>query len=320
MRTNKPSTDGLTGLEHVGCPICGRTDGIPVGVGEDFEYRTAPDTFLAMQCPECTVVYLDPRPAPSEMGRIYPDEYHAFDFSEADFGIIHKVRSRLEARRLVKMVGAVPSDARIIDVGCGDGFHLDLLREHGRSTWSVEGVDLDPRAVAAARARGLTVHEGTVQDLDLTASAYDVAIMIQTVEHVGDPAAVLTAVARLLKPGGRLVIVTDNTGSPDFRVFRRRHWGGYHFPRHFSLFNDRSVRRLAARTGFDVVGVETIVSPVNWVYSIRNLLDDYGAPEWLVAQFTLSSPASLGVFTVVDAAFTLAGRGALIRAELRRPA
>lgn len=307
-------------LEHVGCPICGRTDGEPIGVGEDFEYRTAPDTFLAMQCPDCTVVYLDPRPAPTEMGRIYPDEYHAFDFTEADFGIIHKVRSRLEARRLIRSIGDVQPDARVIDIGCGDGFHLDLLRCHGRKSWTLEGVDLDPRAAAAARERGLTVHEGTVEALDLPEASYDVAFMIQTIEHVGDPAAVLRAVARLLKPGGRLIIVTDNTGSPDFRVFRRRHWGGYHFPRHFSLFNDRSIRKLAGRTGLEVVGVETIVSPVNWVYSIRNLLDDYGAPERLVAQFTLSSPASLGVFTVFDTAFTMAGKGALIRAELRRPA
>ncbi|MCU1457064.1 MAG: methyltransferase [Actinomycetia bacterium] len=306
-------------LEHVGCPICGRTDGVPTGVGEDFEYRTAPDTFLALRCRDCAVVYLDPRPAPAAMGRIYPDDYHAFDFSEADFGIVHKVRSRLEAHRLIKSIGDVAADARVLDVGCGDGFHLDLLRQHGRSSWTLEGVDLDPRAVEAARRRGLTVHEGSVETLDLPASSYDVAFMIQTVEHVGDPAAVLRTVTRLLKPGGRLIIVTDNTGSPDFRVFGRRHWGGYHFPRHFSLFNDRSMRKLAGRVGLEVVGIETIVSPVNWVYSIRNLLDDYGAPESVVSRFTLSSPVSLGVFTLFDAAFTMAGKGALIRAELRRP-
>jgi SAM-dependent methyltransferase len=311
--------EGLTDLEHVGCPICGRTDGDPVGVGEDFEYRTVPDTFLALQCKACTVVYLDPRPAAGEMRRIYPDAYHAFDFSEADFGIIHKVRSRLEARRLTRSIGDVSERARIVDVGCGDGFHLDLLRRHGRKSWTLEGVDLDPRAAAAARARGLTVHEGTVQELNLPQSNYDVALMIQTIEHVADPASVLGAVVKLLKPGGRLIIVTDNTGSLDFRLFRRRHWGGYHFPRHFSLFNDRSIRMIAARSGFEVVGVQTIVSPVNWVYSIRNLLDDYGAPKGLISQFSLSSPASLGVFTVFDSALQMAGKGALIRAELRRP-
>ena len=89
-----------------------RVDGL-VAKERGLRGKPAPDTFLAMQCRDCTVVYLDPRPAPGAMGRIYPDDYHAFDFTEADFGIIHKVRSKLEARRLVRMIGDVPSDAKI---------------------------------------------------------------------------------------------------------------------------------------------------------------------------------------------------------------
>lgn len=306
-------------LEHVGCCICGRTDGEPIGVGEDFEYRTSPDTFLAVQCPDCGLVYIDPRPKVSDFGRIYPDNYHAFDFSPREFGVVHRVRSRIEARRLIRYVGTVPSDAKLIDVGCGDGFHMSLLAEFGARTWVVEGVDLDERAVNAARRRGLTVHHGDVEDLELRAETYDVAFMIQTVEHVADPSTVVAAIRRILKPGGRLVIVTDNTGSLDFRLFRHRHWGGYHFPRHLNLFNKKSIKLLTERSGMEAVKIETIVSPVNWVYSVRNLLDDYGAPRWLVDRFSLSSVGSLGVFTIFDWFHQRFGRGALLCATVMRP-
>ena len=120
-------------IESAACCICGGTDGEPIGVGEDFEYRSSNDSFLAVRCPQCTLVYLDPRPAPAELSRIYPDDYHAFEFSAEQFGLVHAVRSRLEARRILKVLGRLPDGARILDVGCGDGFHLDLLRTHGPS-------------------------------------------------------------------------------------------------------------------------------------------------------------------------------------------
>lgn len=166
--------------------------------------------------------------------------------------------------------------------------------------------------------RGLTVHVGTVQDLPLERSAYDFALMIQTIEHVASPPEVLSAVHTLLKPGGRLLIVTDNTDSLDFALFKSRHWGGYHFPRHFNLFNRQSLSRLAAQCGYTIDTLRTIVSPVNWTYSLRNSLDDYGAPRWLVEQFSLKTPITLGVFTIFDTLNQIFGRGALIQAVIRR--
>jgi hypothetical protein len=59
---------------------------------------------------------------------------------------------------------------------------------------------------------------------------------------------------------------------------------------------------------------------VNWVYSIRNALVDWHAPQWLVNRFSLRSVVSLSVFTVVDRLFQLCGHGALIKATLQRPA
>ena len=139
-------------------------------------------------------------------------------------------------------------------------------------------------------------------------------------EPVAAPAEVLESVRRLVTPGGRLLIITDNTGSPDFRLFKRRHWGGYHFPRHLNLFDQSSLRRLAGRTGWEVAELTTMTSPVNWVYSIRNTLDDWGAPKGVVEQFSLEAAPSLSVFTAFDAALNAVGRGALLRAVLQRPA
>ncbi len=307
-------------LTHVACCVCGAEDCVPAGIGEDFEYRTSPDTFIAMRCRECGLVYLDPRPTATELPRIYPPNYHAFDFSPERFGFVYRVRRSLEARRALQWCRGLGESARILDVGCGDGFHLRLLRDFGRPGWKLEGVDASERAVEAARHAGLIVHHGTIERLDLPAATYDLVLLIATIEHVDDPAGVLRAVRRLLKPGGRVVVVTDNTATTDFAVFGARHWGGYHFPRHFNLFNRSTLERLAAITELDVDSIETVMSPVNWVYSIRNTLVDWGAPSWLVERFSLRSPVALAFFTLVDSAHQVAGSGALLRAVLRRPA
>jgi hypothetical protein len=144
--------------------------------------------------------------------------------------------------------------------------------------------------------------------------------MIATIEHVDHPPEVLAAVRRLLKPGGRVVVVTDNAASPDARLFQGRHWGGYHFPRHWNLFTASTLRGLAQKAGLEVDTLDGITSPVNWVYSIRNRLVDSEAPAWLIRRFSLSTPISLGVFTILDSALRLIGKSGLLRAILKKPA
>jgi hypothetical protein len=78
------------------------------------------------------------------------------------------------------------------------------------------------------------------------------------------------------------------------------------------------MRELARSADLEVETLETMMSPVNWTYSVRNAIDDWGAPRWLVDQFNLSTPLSLTSFTMLDTVLTAAGQGALLRVTLRR--
>ena len=306
-------------LTPVNCCVCESSDATLVGKGEDFEYHTSPNIFLVRQCNSCGLVYLNPRPAISELEKIYPSSYHAYNFSEKEFGFVYKMRSRLEALRLLSHCHNLPADARILDIGCGDGFHLNLLRKFGKETWSLEGIDINKQAVEAATRSGLKVHLGVVEEIDLPNENFDLVFMIMTIEHVENPDAVLRATYKLLKKGGRLVIVTDNTNSIDFKLFKSGHWGGYHFPRHWNLFNHRALSKLAEKTGFEIERLTTITSPVNWVYSIHNTLVDWKKSKWLIKRFTLKSIVSLSVFTVLDFVLQKFGKGSLLQATLWKP-
>lgn len=300
------------------CCVCDHENAKIIGAGSDFEYRTSDDSFDAVQCDSCGLIYLNPRPDVSEFQTIYPSNYHAFDFSEENFGIVHKIRSRLEANRVLSWCKGLPDDAEILDVGCGDGFHLELLKKYGSENWRLEGIDLDARAVEMAKNRGLNVRLGTVQDIKET-DLYDFAFTVQTIEHVEQPDDFLRSIKRVLKPGGKLVIVTDNTDSYDFRLFKKSHWGGYHFPRHWNLFNRKNLAKLGENVGFKTEKITTQVSPVNWVYSFHNRFVDEGKPIWLINQFTLKSTVSLSAFTALDIVLQKLGNGGLLNATFIKP-
>ena len=306
-------------LESVECDLCGLTVVEPVGVGEDFEYWTSPDSFLGVRCTQCGLVFLDPRPASDELGRIYPPDYHAYDFTEERFGLVHTVRERLESRRILRWADDMPTDATVVDIGCGDGFHLDLLNRYGPAGWTVLGVEPDVDAAERARQKGLTVHATTLADAPIEKGSVDLVILIQTIEHVPNPVELLGQIAEILAPGGRLVVVTDNVDSPDFRLFRSRHWGGWHWPRHWHLYSKETLGRTAEAAGLEIEEITTIVSPVNWVYSVRNLLVDLEAPEWATRPLSLEGTIALGVGTLWDMPFNLAGKGALLRGSFVRP-
>jgi ubiquinone/menaquinone biosynthesis C-methylase UbiE len=320
MKNNMETpADKLSNLVHVQCCICESTDAKVVGEGKDYEYNTSSDVFSAVKCNSCGLVYLNPRPGVSEFERIYPANYHAFDFSAEDFGLVYKIRSKLEAKRLLSCCKGLPDDAKILDVGCGDGFHLNLLRQYGKKSWTLEGIDLDKRAIEMASKSGLKVHQGSVESIDLPHNTYDLAFMIMTIEHVEKPGEVLKGVLRLLKPGGKILIITDSTDALDFKLFKKKYWGGYHFPRHWNLFNKNSITKLAQKNGFEVEVCGTQVSPVNWVYTIHNWLVAKKAPKWMINRFTLKSTVSLSAFTMLDIILQKIYRAALLRVILKKP-
>jgi 2-polyprenyl-3-methyl-5-hydroxy-6-metoxy-1,4-benzoquinol methylase len=73
--------------------------------------------------------------------------------------------------------------------------------------------------------------------------------MNHVIEHVHDPVALMAECARILKPGGSLVIVTPNIESYGHRVFGA-FWRGLEPPRHLHIFSLSALTRCAERAGF----------------------------------------------------------------------
>ena len=152
------------------------------------------------------------------------------------------VATAVDAR--VPLVAAV-AEAQphsVLEVGCGWG---ELAEWVGRETGAeVTAIDLSPRMVELAREGGVAARVADVQDLPFADGEFDVAIAAWMLYHVPDLDRAVSELARVLRPGGRLVVATNSrfhllelrelVGSGPSTLKFSREDGEEHLYRHFA--------------------------------------------------------------------------------------
>ncbi|HUY51879.1 MAG TPA: class I SAM-dependent methyltransferase [Streptosporangiaceae bacterium] len=116
---------------------------------------------------------------------------------------------RIETAAVLAALGPLPG-RRIADIGCGTGRLLGSLTRRGAS---VVGIDADPAMLALAATRG-PVARADAHRLPLAGASMDATVTVATLEFTADPAQVLAEMARITRPGGRLVAAVLNPASP----------------------------------------------------------------------------------------------------------
>ena len=320
------------------CTHCGGTDDAVLYTGREHEYTTTTDApFDVVRCAGCGLVRLNPRPDVSELGRIYPPEYYAYHLVRADAdarpGLGERLKMRMYQRRLRSLLGRLGRDGpvRLLDVGCADGRLLDWYKAGpDGARLETHGIEMSEAAAATARSRGHRVVTGRFEvDDELEPGTFDVILAYHVIEHVDDPVRFTRRAAELLAPGGLFVVATPNYDSWDVRRFRQ-HWGGNHFPRHWTFYDAHSAEDLARRVGLDLDRVEYQVNPVFWVWSMHSwLLARFPRSRWPDRLFppvsvflpSVRSFVLLSAFTTVDLLQRLlTRRTASMSVELRKPA
>lgn len=168
----------------------------------------------------------------------------------------HASVSRRRLATLMAMLGRRESPARLLDVGCSSGALLRVAREMG---FDPEGVEISPEASDAARRAGFRVHTGLLEDASYADATFDAITLVELLEHLREPRALLAECRRILRPGGVMMATTPNGASwtavvmgARWDVFSLQGMGG-----HVSFFNPGSLRVLAQRAGFEVSRLET---------------------------------------------------------------
>ncbi len=293
------------------CPLCGASD-LELRLEAPDLFHHKPGSFRLDRCVTCGHVFQNPRLSFDGLDFYYKDFYAgAFDapmeiaFQSGAEGY----RARAEALR----GHAVPH--RWLDVGTGHG-HFCLLAKETWPETRFDGLDMG-ESVEEAKRRGW-VTEGYRQIFpDVApklAGAYDVVSMHHYLEHTLDPMAEISAAARVLEPGGHLLIEVPDPDYPYARIFGQR-WISWFQPQHLHFVSLENLERILRERGFEPVAAETGAAhiPVDmsfWLYSmLETLAPPLGLPwqppqtpgryAWRIVVFSTLGPL-LGVTLVLD--------------------
>lgn len=214
------------------------------------------DGFDVIECESCGFRHVMPLPSVAELDEEYRKHY--FTAAKPDYvaqqredlewwSLVHGDRYELFERLLAG------GRRRLLDVGSGPGFFLS----HGRARgWSTVGVEPSEHAAAHARSLGEdVVEEPFTAALLPSLGAFDVVHMSEVLEHVRDPAEVLSLAHACLEPDGLVCIVVPNDFSPIQAAAREQldkpaWWVAP--PHHLNYFDFDSLTLLLERCGFDV--------------------------------------------------------------------
>jgi SAM-dependent methyltransferase len=213
-------------------------------------------------CVGCGLVFANPRAPEDKILARYSRDYFWNEylpslgaaegkFDLAQFDLRHAALLRLMAERA--------PGRRLVEVGCGAGF---FLKTAARAGWQVEGIELSEEAARFASERlELPIRRERAEDAPIAPGSFDAAAMFDVIEHLFDPRAVLTAIARALVPGGLMVISTPNYDSAS-RHLLGVDWAVLRPLEHVYYFTEVSLRRLLEATGFS--DVQFIRQHVMW--------------------------------------------------------
>lgn len=296
------------------CYLCGYSGNLLYDKLNDRLFG-APGKWNLKECTnsECDLVWLDPMPLEEDIGKAYQSYYTHQDNNNINYTGLRRFYRLIKEGYLANKYGYLNStvatwqrllsvllyfdpgrcadldfsimylpsqpNASLLEVGCGSGWMLEIMKGLG---WKVEGVDFDPSAVENARNKGLCVKCGTLSSQGYPDNHFDVITMSHLIEHVHEPLKLLQECYRILKPGGKLVIVTPNIKALGHTYFKES-WLHLDPPRHLHIFTPDSLENITKKAGFNTTHRLTTIRDANGLFLASRAIQRTG-------KHTMSNP------------------------------
>ncbi len=266
---DRPPTAHLPAASDARCPFCGS----PVAVSWCRTGDEGGADYSVRKCGACATAFLWPAPSATALDRAYACDYYGA--GQTKFGSwIERFRDAFAVLRVRSFTRSLAADARVLDVGCGDGRLLRQLQRAGR--YELHGVELPGRAAErAGTIPGIHLHVGSLDTVGLPAASFDLITLVHVFEHLPAPRDTLDRLAGLVRPGGRLFI-----SYPNIRSWQAR-WGKgdwFHLdpPRHLALVPPPAVVSHLRSRGFQLLSERHLCLEQNtygWIQTALNRCD-----------------------------------------------
>ena len=217
-----------------------------------------------MMCQNCSLLYLNPMISQKSSKSFYQDdEYRELLKQKSEKRVISEIWDTellIAEHKLLPFCGDyIKSGHSVLDVGAGAGGVLAYLRDKQKC----DGVGIEPSKMLVdfARSKGLKMHQGTLDGLDVEPASFDFCLLITVLEHLNKPLETLRKIHRFLKKDGYIFVEV-----PDFidrlRILPFQDGVTIYHP---YMFGNESLTHILEMAGFEVIKIEDDFHPKrNW--------------------------------------------------------
>jgi 2-polyprenyl-3-methyl-5-hydroxy-6-metoxy-1,4-benzoquinol methylase len=267
-------------VELCRCDLCGSKKCEFLFSNRDRMFPEIEGSYKLFKCSNCGLIFLHPQPAIDELSKHYSkDEYPIF----TDSGQIKHVRkmftlveclyqycSATKTSKFLRLVSylfypikpmfrttKVVEKGNFLDVGCGIGYFLLIMKYLGMNSYGVEPGEFDKKL---SEDYNLNIFNGALIDAKYDDNFFDVITLNHVLEHVNNPSEVMGELHRILEPGGYLIIGVPISDSLAFKIFGK-YWAQLDTPRHLFIFSTTTLKRYAEKCDFKIVGIQYNSTP-----------------------------------------------------------
>jgi 2-polyprenyl-3-methyl-5-hydroxy-6-metoxy-1,4-benzoquinol methylase len=238
-------------LQPINCPVCHSNDfkimfsieHTQSNVLEILNLGGTNEKVDIVACKNCTHVYMTPVIKQELMDRYY-------SILNSEFYHTGKEVVNYNAKEYadyVKVIQGLKRTGTVLEIGCGNGFLLKELENHG---YECAGVEPSPMAFEYAKNKlGLNVENKFLEESSFYNKTFDIVILIDVAEHISDMQTFMQQIKKVLKEGAIIFIGTGNIHSLNARI-AGKNWGYFLSWEHLSFFNKKSMHYLLNKNGF----------------------------------------------------------------------
>ncbi len=229
------------------------------------DYSVSGESYDLIYEPKYEMFYTSPKPEESKLDRYYDTEDY-ISHTDSKSSLKDKVYQFVKGvmlRRKLMIIEKYNKKGDLLDLGAGTG---DFLIEAKKKGWLIDGVEPSAKAVALASQKGIFLKN----DIHQINNKFDVITMWHVLEHVYNLNDYLSFLKKKLAEHGTLFIAVPNFKSYDAEYYGK-FWAAYDVPRHLYHFSKRSVEKLFAEHGLEVIKIRPLIFDAFYV----SLLSEY---------------------------------------------